>query len=574
MKQRIHLFILTHTLLAFSVMLFTSMKMPLSVNVLIIHPLLVCAAYTMILYALPARLKIIIATLLTVTLCILYSANIVAIQYWNEYISWSFLTINQEVIVEEFQKFPVYFLPVIIFFVFLIFIAYRFLLPLTALKTSDFGIFLLSPFLSIGFAYGSWSITENMDVIWQGEPLYEFLNTRSAGSEIQQKIIVSKNTNIVNTARPPLPNIILIHGDALRADRLGAYGNNRNTSSFIDEIIATGAKKVPFGISNCSESICGFSSVLTSSFSFLTSPTGIFEILSQQGYINNFIGAGSLYHAGLDSYIRPRVDNFLRADLDINYYMHDDRYVLDILDKYPDYSGVPNLFYLRMMSSHGLGSHQQKYKKYEPTRESLLFMLGGESQRQAAINDHDNRASQFDDYVETIFSSLGEKGYLDHAIVVIFGDHGDALGEHGSYGHYQTLYQEEVHVPLIFWSSSNIEMEIDTHFFATLMDIPATLLYQLKQPVPDFFMGSPLQLTRAEKIGFLDSKKETIGLVYQDNGQLLKLIFGRNDPSQAELYDLRNDPDERVNLYHLQPELAKIMTKQRMSVIVSPPEMQ
>lgn len=574
MKQRIHFFILIHALLAFSVMLFTSMKMPLSLNVLIIHPLLVCAAYTSILYILPSRLKIFGVTSLTVFLCLLYFTNIVAIQYWNEHISWSFLLINQEVIVEELKKFPVYFIPAIFVFVYLIFITYRSLLLSIVPKTKDFGVLLITPFLGIGFACSSWIISEDMDIIWQGEPFYEFLNTRSPGAQIQQEIVVSPSKNMVDNAASPLPNIVLIHGDALRADRLGAYGNIRNTSPFIDGIIDAGAKRIPFGISNCSESICGFSSVLTSTFSFHTAPTGLFEIFSQQGYVNNFIGAGSLYHAGLDRYIRPKVDNFLRADLDDNYYMHDDRYVLDILDDYPEYVGVPNFFYLRMMSSHGLGSHQQKYKKHEPTRDSLLSMLGGESQRLASINDHDNRASQFDDYVETIFSSLRIKGYLDNAIVVIFGDHGDAIGERGNYGHYQTLYQEEVHVPLIFWSSSNIEMKIDTRFFATLMDIPATLLYQLKQPVPGFFMGSPLQQARADKLGFLDSQKDTIGLVYQDAHQLLKLIIGRNDLSQAQLYDLRNDPGERINLYRLQPELAKMMTKERTSVIESPPERQ
>ena len=574
MKRRIHFFILIHALLAFSVMLFTSMKMPLSANVLIIHPLLVCAAYTLLLYILPSRLKTFAVTLLTVFLCLLYFTNIVAIQYWNEHISWSFLSINQEVIVEELKKFPVYFVPAVFIFVYLIFIGYRSLLPSTGMRTRDFGILLITPFLGIGFAYSSWSISEDMDIIWQGEPFYEFLNTRSHGAQIQQEIVIAPSKNMVDNAVSPLPNIVLIHGDALRADRLGAYGNIRNTSPFIDGLIDAGAKRIPFGISNCSESICGFSSVLTSTFSLNTAPTGLFEIFAQQGYVNSFIGAGSLYHAGLDKYIRPKVDNFLRADLDASYYMHDDRYVLDILDDYPKYIGVPNLFYLRMMSSHGLGSHQQQFKKYQPTRDSLLFMLGGESQRQASINDHDNRASQFDDYVGAIFSALREKGYLDNAIVVIFGDHGDAIGERGNYGHYQTLYQEEVHVPLIFWSSRNIEMKIDPHFFATLMDIPATLLYQLKQPIPDFFMGSPLQQARAEKVGFLDSRKDSIGLVYQDAHQLLKLIIGRNDLSQAQLYDLRNDPGETTNLYRLQPELAEMMTKKRISVIESRPESQ
>ena len=258
MKRRIHFFILIHALLAFSVMLFTSMKMPLSANVLIIHPLLVCAAYTLLLYILPSKIKIFVVTLLTVFLCLLYFTNIVAIQYWNEHISWSFLSINQEVIVEELKKFPVYFVPAVFIFVYLIFIGYRSLLPSTGMRTRDFGILLITPLLGIGFAYSSWSISEDMDIIWQGEPFYEFLNTRAHCAQIQQEIVIAPSKNMMDNAVSPPPNIVLIHGDALRADRLGAYGNARNTSPFIDGIIDAGAKRIPLGISNCSESICGF----------------------------------------------------------------------------------------------------------------------------------------------------------------------------------------------------------------------------------------------------------------------------------------------------------------------------
>ena len=551
-------------------MLYTSTKMPLSLNVLLIHPLLVCAAYTLILYILPSALKIIATTALTLFLCILYFTNLIAIQYWNEQISLSFLSINQSVIFEELSRFPVFLIPVFAVFVYLIFAAYRFLLSSSRHRANDFGILLATPVLVTGFAWSSWVISEDMDIIWQGEPFYEFVNTRAAGAQIQQDIITSPRNQALDGSGSPPPNIVFIHGDALRADRLGAYGNDRDTSPFIDGIIAAGAKRIAFGFSNCSESICGFSSVLTSSFSFRDAPTGLLEILSARGYVNNFIGAGSLYHAGLDRYIRPRVDNFLRADLDANYYMHDDRYLLDALDQFPEYSGVPNFFYLRMMSSHGLGSHPQKYRKYQPTRDSLLSMLGGESERQAMVNDHDNRARQFDDYVGTIFSTLEKKGYLDNAIVVIFGDHGDALGERGTYGHYQTLYQEEIRVPLIFWNSSNIELPIDSRFFATLMDVPVTILQQLDQPVPDSFMGSPLQQSRQKKFAYLDSEKDTIGLVYQDQRQLLKLIVARDDTSQAQLYDLREDPGERTNLYLRQPELARMLIDKRMAAIKGP----
>ncbi len=570
MKRKLQLFIMFHALAAFAAMWYTSTQTQLSLNALIIHPLLVCAGYTTLLLILPTRAAIVAISAFTLFLGSLYLSNIVAIQYWNELISWSFLQINAEVIVNELAKFPLVLAPIVIVLVVAIVLAYRYFLATQTLRLNDFGVLLISPLLVAGFVLSTWHIAEDMDIIWQGEPFYEFLKPGSHGATLQQEIIVTPGGKASPANESPFPNIVMIHGDALRADRLGAYGNPRETSPFIDGLIENGAVKIPHSMSNCSESICGFSAVLTSGFSFHNSPTGLFEQLSEQGYVNTFLGTGSLYHAGLDKYLRPRVDNFLRADLDDNYYMHDDKYILDVLEEFPEFRDIPNLFYLRMMSSHGLGSHRQKYKKYQPTRNSLLAMLGGESQREALINEADNRARQFDAYVEMIFDSLKKKGYLDNAIVVIYGDHGDALGERGNYGHYQSLYQEEIGVPIIFWSSDNLRLDIKTDFFATLMDIPPTLLYQLELPIPESFLGSPLQQARRVKIGLLDDRKETAGLLYQDADRLLKLVFPKQDFTRAQLFDLRNDPGETQNLYARNTKLARMIFDRKDELLANP----
>jgi arylsulfatase A-like enzyme len=343
------------------------------------------------------------------------------------------------------------------------------------------------------------------------------------------------------------PNIILIHADALRADRLGIYGNNRDTSPFIDGLISKSGFKFDHGFSNCSESLCGFSSVLTSSFSYAKAEVSMLDLLGNKGYIINVIGAGDLGHGGLDGFFRPRADNFLRADLAEGYYQHDDQYIIDALDSYPDYRKIPNFFYLRMMSSHGLGSHREEFKKYKPTSKSLLSVFNFGSDDQMRINDHDNFAVQLDAYVNQIFTTLGDKGYLDNAVVVIFGDHGDAIGEHGTYGHYNSLYQEEIHVPILFWSSPNIDLGLKSDQFASLMDIPVTILRHLGMEVPATFSGYPLQESYGEKIAYLNDRRGSRGLIYQKGSSLLKLI--ESDSAERMLFDLIEDPDERMNLY-------------------------
>jgi len=174
------------------------------------------------------------------------------------------------------------------------------------------------------------------------------------------------------------------------------------------------------------------------------------------------------------------------------------------------------------------------------------------------INDHDNFALQLDAYVKEIFEILGDKGYLDNSIVVLFGDHGDAIGEHGSYGHYQSLYQPEIHVPIIFWASSNIELELEKNQIATLADIPSTILQHLNLPVPESFRGKALQNRPTRKIAFLNSPRGARGLLYDSPDGIFKLIVdGAKDTHQ--LFDLAKDPGEQNNLVKDRPDLYESM---------------
>lgn len=562
MKLKIHLIILSHTLVAFLAMLCYSQVMPLSLNVIIIHPLLVCAIYTTLLYCSPHKALPALASGSSILLLLLYSANMIAAHYWNGVISWSFLQTNADVVIAELQKLPIYLMPVPLLMVLLLLRLYKICLPSTPINRQSLSLLGLIPIIVAIFSFSTWKISPDMSMIWQGEPLFEFIKANPRLSTPQTVILPtlsaaqSKKMN-----EQDRPNIILIHGDALRADRLGSYGNQRDTSPFIDSLIEDeGGIKLPYSMSNCSESICGFSSVTTSNFSFSGDKPNLFEILIDYGYVSNFIGTGDLYHGGLNQYIEPRTHNFLRADLQESYYNHNDRFVLDTLADYPKYTQRPNLFYLRLMSPHPIGMHFKEYEVYQPSSDSLLSMLWGNSNTKTLINDHDNNALQFDAFVKVMFAQLSEKNYLDNAIVVIFGDHGDAIGEHGSYGHYNNLFQEEIHVPIVFWASDNIDMNINTSFFATLMDIPATILHHLKIPVPKTFMGIPLQKELSEKMAYLDNQKKTAGVLYQSPERLFKLFLTKNNLDNAYLFDLISDPDELINLTTQETKITEKLT--------------
>lgn len=59
-----------------------------------------------------------------------------------------------------------------------------------------------------------------------------------------------------------------------------------------------------------------------------------------------------------------------------------------------------------------------------------------------------------DKFVEQLFGRLDVSGLLEDTLVVIVGDHGESFGEHGTYIHNSSMFEEEVTVPLIFWAKN------------------------------------------------------------------------------------------------------------------------
>ncbi len=573
MKLKIYLFLLLHTLTSLFGLFFYSQVAAVSINAFVLHPIIVCALYVSLLYFSPQRFLVLAVTISTIFFLLLYIGNVIAAHFWNDFISWSFLSNNYSVFINELIKFPIYIYAFLLGLVFLIYRIYSKWLSSLLNFRQNLGILSVIPILVMTFYLITYGMLPDMSEIWQTEPLFEFMTARYKVSTRSQDFTFPELTEAQaeKLANHNRPNIILIHGDALRADRLGTYGNPRETTPFIDSLVASKeGVKIPYSMSNCSESICGISSVTTSSFSYLNHVPNIFEILKNEGYIINFIGTGDLYHAGLDNYLDPVTDNFLRADLNDKYYKHDDRFVLDTLAAYPLSSTRPNLFYLRMMSTHSLGTHLEKYKRYLPVSKSLLSMILGGSAQEAHFNDHDNFTVQFDAYVKNIFSVLREKHYLDNAIVVIFADHADAIGERGHYGHYHSIYQEEIHIPIIFWASENNNMEVKTNLFATLMDIPATLLYELDLPIPENFLGLPLQIKRSEKTAHLSNKKKTIGELYQKGPQIFKLMVSKDTFENLHLFELTSDPGELSDLHASHQQLTKKMINSSQLITLWP----
>jgi len=173
-----------------------------------------------------------------------------------------------------------------------------------------------------------------------------------------------------------------------------------------------------------------------------------------------------------------------------------------------------------------------------------------------------------DECVGKIIDKLKEKNILDHTLVVLVGDHGEAFGEHEEYGHGIFCYNEVLKVPLIIYNPNLFPRPVRIHQRVNLIDIMPTLLDIFQIPPPSTIQGNSfLPLINGEnedspRTFFFESMH---GQNEMNWAPLLGLIDGRYkyiSLPESELYDLEADPAEKENLFWKQNRLAKDLDKQ------------
>jgi len=78
-----------------------------------------------------------------------------------------------------------------------------------------------------------------------------------------------------------------------------------------------------------------------------------------------------------------------------------------------------------------------------------------------------------DDQIRHLFQELQDRNLLEDTLIMILGDHGQCLGEHGFWGHGTFLYEDLVHVPMMIDKPRLCPKAngLDTELFS-LVDVP------------------------------------------------------------------------------------------------------
>jgi arylsulfatase A-like enzyme len=165
---------------------------------------------------------------------------------------------------------------------------------------------------------------------------------------------------------------------------------------------------------------------------------------------------------------------------------------------------------------------------------------------------YDGEIRYTDGCVAELLRVFAKAGVLKNTVVVLFGDHGDEFYEHGETAHDRTLYDEIIHIPLVFWGPGRFPPGKRITAVTSQIDIMPTILDYLGVRYEGPMQGSslrPLIEGKAERLRDTVWAERNMGIhvqvVISDHHKLIRNV----SKDTWELYDLRRDPDEQTNLY-------------------------
>jgi arylsulfatase A-like enzyme len=170
-------------------------------------------------------------------------------------------------------------------------------------------------------------------------------------------------------------------------------------------------------------------------------------------------------------------------------------------------------------------------------------------------NSYEGGIAYVDSQVGRLLDALERKHLLETSAIVLTGDHGESLGDHGEREHGIFLYEAALHVPLVIRAPGVRPHRI--HGVVSLVDIMPTVLDLLGFFVPHSIDGESLMPAlrghgREDRVAYGESMyPKRFGWaplrMIRDGG--LKYI----DAPRPELYDVYVDPFEQHDLSAEQP---------------------
>ena len=364
------------------------------------------------------------------------------------------------------------------------------------------------------------------------------------------------------------PNVVVITIDTLRADHVGCYGYKQIRTPNIDALAADGARferaytVVPVTLPSHTVMFTGTYPMLSGMHDFSGNklspqqPT-LASVLKQSGYVTGaVIGAAVLdsrfgLSQGFDFYF----DHFDFSRLE--------EANLDEMERPGNVVADLALDWLAKNSQRKFFLWMHLYDPHFPYRPPEPYS------REYAAQPYDGEIAFADAQLGRLLRFLKEKGLYQNTVIVLSGDHGESLGEHGEKTHGFFIYNATMHVPLIIrlpGKSAGLTVAAPV----SLIDLMPTILAAVGSKIPAPVQGRSLLPSLQAKSGEPDR------LLYGETF-LPRLHFNWSelrgaesakyhfiDAPRPELYDLTKDPGETRNLL---PEKKAVAEEMRAKLV-------
>jgi arylsulfatase A-like enzyme len=388
-------------------------------------------------------------------------------------------------------------------------------------------------------------------------------------------------------------NVLFVLVDTLRADRLHAYGYERETSPNLDALAATGIRFAR-QVSQSSWTKCSMASLWTGLYPVRTRVLRAYDALSPDARMpaeifqeagfrtaaiwrNGWIAPNFGFAQGFEIYLSPRSQRRDRARIhrvenpNISLQGDDSDILVSALEFLRGYGHERWFLYLHLMDVH----------QYAYSEDSALFGTD-------YSDSYDNAIHWVDSLLGHLFDELGRRGLRERTVIVFAADHGEAFGEHDGEGHARNVYGEVTQTPLILGFPFRLEPGVVVEARSENVDLWPTVLDLLGLPplpdpdgrslVPEIVAavkGEPPSDGDGRAFAQIDqswgqTERRPRPMVAVNDGPW-RLIYRAVAPRRSELYDKDQDPREQRDLAAEQPERTEALIREASAYLQSRP---
>jgi len=407
------------------------------------------------------------------------------------------------------------------------------------------------------------------------------------------------------------PNLLLIMLDTMRADHLQAYGYERETSPWLqrfaaeslvfENVMSSSSYTLPahatlftglFPAAHGADIVADGGGLSLEELGLLDdkapvaplSPEALTlaEIAKEAEIETGAICANSAYlyrafglNQGFDTYVdaQPLHPDFKPSALAVGYWLASKTNLAWRFRKWVESS---ERYYLLASEINVLAKEWLRAKKGQRFFLFLNYMdahhpylpLGNyenlfQGSKEQKIDSYDAEIRYLDDQLSDLFAEIQALDLMQNTLILFVGDHGESFGEHDVYGHAASVYQSEVHIPLIMRQPGLQHAGQRVGNVKHLVDVNPTILDLMGLPRPDSLQGISLfeQERQYPMVAHLGQyhRRRTEAAVFHGAWKLIKHEvpdFMDRKP-RIELYDIFKDPAEVENIAEENQEIVK-----------------